>query len=366
MVGSGISYLIKKVFPKPRDTYAFGLAIAINAAITATDLVTSDRSVPPMAPVLPPLIAASFASPIAVAITATASGITALAIIARDNYPSGEGIPRVVLVIGTLVISLFLALARERRERSLSHAEYTSSLAETLQAGLLPVPFNAQGRVRTVTRYQPGEDRLLLGGDFYDVISADNEHIAFLIGDVAGHGPRAAALSAELRASWRALVLTTPDPESWIKGMAAVFDAANVGDEMFVTTCTGKVNDGFGQGKIILAGHPAPLLVGGTTRLLEDIEVGLPLGVDDRPYKAAGFDLGPFWQLLLYTDGVIEGRDAPGSRHRAGVEALVEWVNSSDQTTSETLLDGIVAKAIQANGAPLDDDVALVLLSAAR
>ena len=81
-------------------------------------------------------------------------------------------------------------------------ADQTTQLSESLQQALLPDldPAAAAGST-TVTRYQPGEDRLLLGGDLYDLARAPDGSIAFLIGDVAGHGavPRPSAASLPRR-----------------------------------------------------------------------------------------------------------------------------------------------------------------------
>jgi hypothetical protein len=72
----------------------------------------------------------------------------------------------------------------------------TAALYETLEAGLLPrLPFTHPG-LNVVTRYVPSERRLNLGGDFLDIVGLESS-LAMILGDVAGHGPMAAALWSE-------------------------------------------------------------------------------------------------------------------------------------------------------------------------
>jgi PAS domain S-box-containing protein len=240
----------------------------------------------------------------------------------------------------------------------------TDELSQSLQAGLLPVLGRHDG-VRVTTRYRPGEERLLLGGDFVDAVATPGGHLGFCIGDVSGHGPAQAAIGAGLRAAWRALALSGDDPAAWLAGLARVFAAGEVSDELFVTMITGVVDADARRATLVCAGHPDPILLGDRASLVE-ITGGPPLGIAGDPAPTVEVALPERWGLLLYTDGLFEGRAVPGASERLGQDALVSWLSHRSGRVAETDLDDLIAYVEGANGAPVDDDLAILLLRAAE
>jgi serine phosphatase RsbU (regulator of sigma subunit) len=118
--------------------------------------------------------------------------------------------------------------------------------------------------------------------------------------------------------------------------------------------------------EVWLAGHPAPVLIdGGMPRELSVDRVHLPLGLDEhQSWEARTVQLPDRWTLLLFTDGLIEGRIGPGSA-RLGVEGLTEAVaalGGADRDHQE-LLDALLGHVEALNGGPHADDVAALLLS---
>ncbi len=115
-----------------------------------------------------------------------------------------------------------------------------------------------------------------------------------------------------------------------------------------------------------LAGHPAPVVIhdGRAAELAVD-RVHLPLGLDEHQrWEARTVSLPDRWTLLLFTDGLIEGRVGRGSE-RLGVEGLTEAIVTLDGAArdSQALLDGLLARVEELNGGPHADDVAALLLS---
>jgi serine phosphatase RsbU (regulator of sigma subunit) len=79
-------------------------------------------------------------------------------------------------------------------------------------------------------------------------------------------------------------------------------------------------------------------------------------------------EVGGPWTLLCYTDGLVEGRSAPGSSERFGIEAVVEAAAGLLQQGAglEEVLDRLLDVVHEANGGDLSDDVAILCLSARR
>src|SRR5439155_11025721 len=99
----------------------------------------------------------------------------------------------------------------------------------------------ADPRVRVASFYRAGDERLSLGGDFYDCVELADESIAMIIGDVSGHGPAAAALGASLRSAWRALALAGRGPVEQLDGLESVLVRECESPEMFVTRLAGVI-----------------------------------------------------------------------------------------------------------------------------
>ena len=102
---------------------------------------------------------------------------------------------------------------------------------------------------------------------------------AFLIGDVSGHGPNAAALGASLRAAWRGLTLSETEHEEAMRSLQAVFEREGADEFAFATVASGQIDPTRTRLVIALAGHPPPILLERGTARAIDAAPGPPLGV---------------------------------------------------------------------------------------
>jgi serine phosphatase RsbU (regulator of sigma subunit) len=254
-----------------------------------------------------------------------------------------------------------VALLEARRAQAAGEAE---RLHATLEASLLPVMPVAHDGLDIVTAYRPGEDRLLLGGDFYDVMRLPDGRLALILGDVAGHGPDAAALGARLRAGWQALTLSGAAPSVLFRSLTRMV-AAQPPVELFATVVLAWIDPAARTAEFLCAGHPPPLLLSHGVRLVE-LPVELPLGLDETAGPTpTRVDLPRDWTLFFYTDGLVEGRVAPGSAERFGVERLMRRLRGGDDFDAARL-DRVLAEVEAANGAAFGDDVAVVAVSERR
>lgn len=246
--------------------------------------------------------------------------------------------------------------------RALYRAQLQAEEYARLERGLLPHPRVSNPQAIT-TCYRPGRDAAL-GGDFYDVVELDDGRLCVLVGDVAGHGPDEAALGVCMRIAWRALVLAGINPDRLLPVLQDILIDERRSEEAFVTAAMAVISSDRRAASIYLAGHPPPLLLDPRPTQLSDDLVGPALGiVPDWYWRPLTVDLDPAWRLMLFTDGLIEGRIGDGP-DRLDVDGLINLIaERSGETDSRTLVAELVDKVTKLNGGDLADDVAVVVLS---
>ncbi|MGW0144780.1 PP2C family protein-serine/threonine phosphatase [Streptomyces sp. NPDC003333] len=251
-------------------------------------------------------------------------------------------------------------------ERRLAEGRLRAQENRRLERGLLPTPLLEGSSLRFAARYRPGRSRALLGGDFYDVVRTADGTVHAMIGDVCGHGPDEAALGVELRIAWRALTLAGLCGDQLLNTLQQVLEHERSDDEIFATLCTVDIAPDGRRAGLCLAGHPSPLLAGPgrAARLLPYDNNGPALGlVPGARWPRMQVELGAEWSLMLYTDGLIEGRVGEG-RERLGQDGMVDMVRRQldEGLRGEELLRAAVNEVRDLNGGELTDDVAVLLL----
>lgn len=252
-------------------------------------------------------------------------------------------------------------------ERDLVAAELRAQENSRLQRGLLPSPLLDGDDLRVALFYRPGSDRALLGGDFYDVVQTPTG-VHLLIGDVSGHGADEAALGVALRIAWRSLVLAGLSMGQVLDGVEQVLLAERSDDWRYATVAMVSLDAELTQAQVVLCGHPAPLVLrDGAIRQIEGGRLPILTLLHGRALQPATIELGRDWGLLLFTDGLVEGRRQPGSRERASVEDLVRDVRAlvDRGVPRAALAPALLAEAERRHGGPLADDVAVLLVGSA-
>ncbi|HEX5568457.1 MAG TPA: SpoIIE family protein phosphatase [Streptomyces sp.] len=270
------------------------------------------------------------------------------------------------------LLSRAIRYAVERKRADLAQRQLTESRLRAqenarLERGLLPTPLLDGSELRFAARYRPGRSRALLGGDFYDTVRTADGTVHAMIGDVCGHGPDEAALGVELRIAWRALTFAGLCGDQLLEMLQRVLEHERPNDEIFATLCTVDIAPDGRRAGLCLAGHPAPLVAGGGggPRLLPYEESGGPaLGVlSNARWPRVEVELGGAWSLMMYTDGLIEGRTGRDGR-RLGQEGMLGIVGDrmAAGLGGEALLDAVLDEVRRLNGEELTDDVAVLLL----
>jgi serine phosphatase RsbU (regulator of sigma subunit) len=252
----------------------------------------------------------------------------------------------------------------EEAQRELHAARIYAEENARLERGLLPSPLLTDRQLTVATRYLAGGGQRLIGGDFYDVVQTPDGWVHALIGDVCGRGPTEAALGVCLRVAWRALVLAGQPAGQILATVQQVLEHERQDDTMFATLCMVSVAPGRRSAWVRLAGHLPPLLV--TATGVEELEApacpppGLGSAAD---WPGREVQLDGAWSVLMYTDGLIEGRIGAGP-DRLGSEGLMNLITGAqpDALTDDQLLDRVVDQVRKLNQGDLDDDLAVLAL----
>jgi sigma-B regulation protein RsbU (phosphoserine phosphatase) len=207
---------------------------------------------------------------------------------------------------------------------------------------------------------------LELGGAFYDVWPTAAGRWAFAMGDAAGSGPEAAALSALVRFSLRSLTVDDGDPAEVLRRLNTVMLTAStdeLGAERFCTLLLGVLTPGERvEIRLSSAGHPPPLLRrrGGSVELVP--VGGTVLGVLDEPdVGSAAVALGAGDGLVVFTDGAVQARAGGRPFGLEGVLAAVSGAPDRAQATADALVAAVRDHVTD----ELDDDVAALVLRVA-
>ncbi|MFG2825262.1 SpoIIE family protein phosphatase [Kitasatospora sp. NPDC048365] len=228
--------------------------------------------------------------------------------------------------------------------------------ALTLQRSLLPQDVHRTPGLEIAYRYLPSSVISEVGGDWFDVVPLTGGRVALIVGDVMGHGIRAAATMGQLRTVARTLVTLDMDPARVLRRLDEA--TAALGEGQFAT-CVCVVFDPVDRiCTLSTAGHLPPVVSerDGTARLL-DPPPGAPLGVGGVPFQAMRFTLPDDGLLVMYTDGLVERR---GHDLDEGLDLLRRTV-ALRQPTLERGCDAVLA-ALNANAG--QDDVAVIMAHA--
>ncbi|WP_372478546.1 SpoIIE family protein phosphatase [Streptomyces echinatus] len=243
------------------------------------------------------------------------------------------------------------------------HREHSSAL--TLQRSLLPPKLPTQAAVEAAYRYLPADTEAGVGGDWFDVLPLACGRVGLVVGDVIGHGIRAAATMGRLRTAVHTLADLDPAPEELlyhlddlVNRLAEEAEQANPsGVEGVVgATCLYGVYDPVTRrATFARAGHPPPALA----HLDKPVEflgipAGPPLGMGWLPFESAEVEIPQDSVLALYTDGLLTASDGDAD---TGLERLSFALAHPDRPLED--ICGTVERALLPDR-PRDDVAFLV------
>ncbi|MET7299185.1 SpoIIE family protein phosphatase [Embleya sp. NPDC005575] len=237
------------------------------------------------------------------------------------------------------------------------------NLALALQRSLLPEESADEPAAETFAAYLPTSSAAGLGGDWYDMIPLSSLRLAFVLGDVAGHGLQASATMGRLRTAVQALADMDLPPDELLTHVDDLVQRfpnrpGAAADVAGATCLYAEYDPVTSRCRMASAGHPPPAVLqpDGRAHFVE-LEAGPPLGVGGMPFEIAEIDLAPGSVLILYSDGLVSG---PDHDLAAGMRRLLDRLEHSDLAHRDL---GVVGRELldAATDGSRHDDTTLLL-----
>jgi phosphoserine phosphatase RsbU/P len=228
--------------------------------------------------------------------------------------------------------------------------DHAATLA--LQRSLLPSKLPDVDGLEMAARYLHAEG--VLGGDWYDVFHLPGDRVGLVMGDVAGHGFKAAVVMGRLRSALRAYALEYDDPAEVLRHLDAKIQHFEPG--VFATVLYVVSDRPFGRLRMSSAGHPAPIVAQPCGEVSPvPVRPDLPLGaIHEYPRTTTEAELPPGATLVMFTDGLVERRP-PGEYP----EALRQLKTAIEPVDAETACTRIIDAMFR--NSPVEDDTALLV-----
>jgi serine phosphatase RsbU (regulator of sigma subunit)/anti-sigma regulatory factor (Ser/Thr protein kinase) len=181
--------------------------------------------------------------------------------------------------------------------------------ALTLQRSMLPTGLSHPASVQVRHRYLPGSKLVEIGGDWYESIALPGGRVALAVGDVAGHGVRAAVTMGRLRTAIKTLTMLELGASETLQRLDDLMQELGEFEPHFATCAFAIYDSVSGACEIASAGHLPPLLVrpDGESEYL-DVAPAPPLGIGSSPITSRTVQIDDGSLLVMYTDGLVERR----------------------------------------------------------
>lgn len=247
---------------------------------------------------------------------------------------------------------MLVRTSRRQQREGLAH------VAHTLERSLLPDALPTIAGLQLASVYRPVNEGSEAGGDFYDAFLLSSG-CWLIVGDVCGKDAEAAALTAMVRHSIRALAFREPSPAQVLRIVNDVMLSHDL-SVRFATAIVARIDLSSQPPRVTIAsaGHPAPLLLDPAAGVSSPPVTGTFLGVLPLPHlEDVEMSLPPDATLVLYTDGLCDA-GAP-ARALSAAELCRQLTPHADAPPAQ--LAGLLEElAVSRAEGRLRDDIAIL------
>ena len=274
-----------------------------------------------------------------------------------DNTLAGNwNLPRVEPYGFAIFLACLGYVAARRtleRDQQLGEIQKELEVARKIQLSILPAEFPSFKPFKVAAKYVP---MTAVAGDFYDFLATDGDRAGLLIADVSGHGVPAALIASMVKMSATAQRSHAAHPARLLTEMNAALCGNTQGQ--FVTAAYVHLDARQCELRYAAAGHPAMLLLRDGV-VVEVEENGLLLAATESAvYTEKAMPLREGDRLLLYTDGLLEARNAQGALF--GETSLAATLKKTASLSPAEAANGIIAE-VQQWAPSQDDDLTLLV-----
>ncbi len=247
--------------------------------------------------------------------------------------------------------------------------EHELNLATRIQTKLLPAGIPEIPGFEIGAYYNAARE---VGGDYYDFLPIDREHMGMVVADVSGKGVPGSLVMTMTRSLLRMATAGQSSPFETICQVNSIL-APDVNPGMFVTLLYLVLHIPTRRIRMVRSGHNAPILyVSRLNKLIYLQPKGIALGLDsggalfNSELEVQQFTLHPGDILVVYTDGIVEGKDPRGESYSD--ERFARLIQRESQGSAQSLMEAVIAdlREHQKTAEQSDDITLLVLKSTNR
>lgn len=228
-------------------------------------------------------------------------------------------------------------------------------IARSLQESLLPTELPSSDRLDFATLFEPSA---AIGGDYFDILTIDEDRLAVVIADVSGHGLPTGLRMAMLKAALVILVEESKQPDEILARLSEMIRSGRE-KRFFITATIATVDLARGRLELTNAGHPPTYLVrdGDTQEILLP---GNPLGALGGHYGRRELGLQPDDIVVWLSDGLIEATDPRGEPF--GYDRIRQALTGRWEDAAEVRNHLLAEIEKHTRGQPAEDDQTLVAM----
>ncbi len=252
-----------------------------------------------------------------------------------------------------LSVALLVALVRER----LAALEHSAEELEAIRAALTPAELPELVGIDAAAAFVPSE--LGVSGDFFLLTNGPDGSTVAIVGDVVGHGPKAARLATFVRARFAAFAASTSDPAELLTlANTALVDRPGASRELVSAVCL-RFGPGEGSFSWAVAGHPPPLRLPALRELSAEGGTFL-LGADaDLVLENTAAPIAAGEGVVVYTDGATDVRQG---QRPLGLEGLSGMLGPLSGRSAREIVAEVQETILAWADRPIRDDLCVLVL----